>query len=52
MKIPLLSRLINFLEYLTGLIKSKPKSETGRGLLGMYFSESNAKRNKMNRERQ
>jgi|BarGraIncu01121A_1022015.scaffolds.fasta_scaffold11709_2 hypothetical protein len=48
----LLSRLINLLEFFTNLIKSKPKSETGRGLLGMYFIESNAKRNKMNRERQ
>ena len=26
--------------------------QTGRGLLGMYFVESNAKRNQMNRERQ
>ena len=52
MKFPLLSRLINLLEYFTNLIKSKPKSKTGRGLLGMYFVESNAKRNKMNRERQ
>jgi len=48
----LLARLINLLECFTNLIRSKPKSETGRGLLGMYFSESNAKRNKMNRERQ
>jgi hypothetical protein len=48
----LLSRFISLLEFFTNLIRSKPKSETGRGLLGMYFSESNAKRNKMNRERQ
>jgi len=48
----LLSRLINLLEFFTNFIRSKPKSETGRGLLGMYFVESNAKRNKMNRERQ
>ncbi len=48
----LLSRLINLLEFFTNFIRSKPKSETGRELLGMYFVESNAKRNKMNRERQ
>ena len=47
-----LSRLVNLLEFFTNLIKSRPKSETGRGLLGMYFVESNAKRNKRNRERQ
>ncbi len=52
MKIPLLSRLLNLLEFFANLVRSKPKSETGRGLLGMYFVESNAKRNKMNRERQ
>jgi hypothetical protein len=52
MKFPLLSWFINVLEFFTNRIKSKPKSETGRGLLGMYFVESNAKRNKMNRERQ
>jgi len=48
----LLSRLINFFEFIATLVKSKPRSETGRGLLGMYFAESNAKRNKMNRERE
>jgi hypothetical protein len=48
----LLSRLINLLEFFLNRIRSKPKSETGRGLLGMYFVESNAKRNKANRERQ
>jgi hypothetical protein len=48
----LLARLVNLLEFFTNLVRTKPKSETGRGLLGMYFSESNAKRNKMNRERQ
>ena len=48
----LLSRLINFWEFVTNRIKSKPKLKTGRGLLGMYFVESNAKRNKTNRERQ
>jgi hypothetical protein len=48
----LLARLFNLLEFFTNLVRTKPKSETGRGLLGMYFSESNAKRNKMNRERQ
>jgi hypothetical protein len=48
----LLSRLINILEYFTNRIKSKPKLKNGRGLLNMYFVESNAKRNKMNRERQ
>ena len=52
MKFPLLSWLINLLEFFANLIKSKPKPETGRGLLGMYFVESDAKRNKMNRERQ
>jgi hypothetical protein len=51
MKFPLLSWLINLLEFFANLIKSKPKPETGRGLLGMYFVESDAKRNKMNRER-
>jgi hypothetical protein len=48
----LFSRFINLLEFFTNRIGSRPKSETGRGLLGMYFVESNAKRNKMNRERQ
>ena len=48
----LLSRLINFLEFFTNRFKSKPKFKNGRGLLGMYFVESNAKRNKMNRERE
>ena len=48
----LLSRLVNLLELFTNVIRSRPKSKTGRGLLGMYFVESNAKRNKMNRERQ
>jgi hypothetical protein len=48
----LLSRLVNLLEFFTNVIRSRPKSKTGRGLLGMYFVESNAKRNKMNRERQ
>jgi hypothetical protein len=52
MKFSLLSWLINLLEFFANLFKSKPKSETGRGLMGMYFVESNAKRNKMNRERQ
>jgi hypothetical protein len=52
MKIPMLSRLINLLEFFTGIFKSKPKSNAGRGLMGMYFSESNAKRNKMNRVRE
>jgi hypothetical protein len=52
MKIPMLSRLIILLEFFTGLFKSKPKPDAGRGLMGMYFSESNARRNKMNRERQ
>ena len=48
----LFSRLIHLLEFFTNRIKSKPKLETGRGLLGMYFVESNAKRNQTNRERQ
>ena len=48
----LLSRLISLLEFFTNFVRSKPKSETGRGLMGMYFAESNAKRNKTNRERQ
>jgi len=48
----LLSRFINLVEFFTNRIKSKPKLKTGRGLLGLYFVESNAKRNKMNRERQ
>jgi hypothetical protein len=48
----LLSRLVNLLEFFTNAIRSRPKSKAGRGLLGMYFVESNAKRNKMNRERQ
>ena len=52
MKFSLLSRLINLLEFVTNRIKSKPKLTTGRGLLGMYFMESNARRNKVNRERQ
>jgi hypothetical protein len=48
----LFSRLISLLEFFTNRIKTKPKLKTGRGLLGMYFVESNAKRNKMNRERE
>ena len=52
MKFPLLSRLINLLEFFICRIKSKPRLKTGRGLLGMYFVESNAKRNKANRERE
>jgi hypothetical protein len=48
----LFSRLINLLEFFTNRLRSRPKSKTGRGLMGMYFVESNAKRNKMNRERQ
>ncbi len=48
----LLSRFISFLEFFTNRIRSKPKLKTGQGLLGMYFVESNAKRNKMNRERE
>ena len=48
----LISRLVNLLEFFTNRIKSNPKPKTGRGLMGMYFIESNAKRNKMNRERQ
>lgn len=47
-----LAHLINLLELFVGFIKSKPRPESGRGLLGMYFAESNAKRNKMNRERE
>ena len=43
---------MNLVEFCINLVKPKPKSETGRGLLGMYFVESNAKRNKRNRERQ
>jgi hypothetical protein len=52
MKFSLLSWLISLLDFFTNLIRSKPKSETGRDLMGIYFVESNAKRNKMNRERQ
>ncbi len=48
----LLSRFIKLVEFFTNRIKSKPKLKTERGLLGLYFVESNAKRNKMNRERQ
>jgi len=48
----ILSFFMNFVEFFINLVKPKPKSETGRGLLGMYFVESNAKRNKRNRERQ
>ena len=48
----ILSFFMNLFEFFLNLVKSKPKSETGRGLLGMYFVESNAKRNKMNRDRQ
>ena len=48
----ILSFLMNLFEFFLNFVKSKPKSETGRGLLGMYFVESNAKRNKRNRERQ
>jgi hypothetical protein len=47
----LLSGLINLLEFFTNRIKSKPRSKTGRGLLGRYFVQTNAKRHKMNRER-
>jgi len=46
------SRLVNFLEFFTNRIKFRPRSKTGQGLMGMYFVESNAKRNQMNRERQ
>ena len=52
MKLSLLSRLMNLLEFFTNRIKTKPKLKTDRGLMGMYFVESNAKRNKTNRERQ
>jgi hypothetical protein len=48
----LFSRLISVFEFFTNRFRSKPKSKNGQGLLGMYFVESNAKRNKMNRERQ
>jgi hypothetical protein len=52
MKLRPLSRLLNLLEFFLNRFKHKPRPETGRGLLGMYFVESNAKRNKVNRERQ
>ena len=48
----LFSRFISLLEFFVNRFRSKPRPKTGRGLLGMYFVESNAKRNKMNRERQ
>ena len=48
----LFSRLVSLFESFTNRLRSRPKSETGKGLMGMYFVESNAKRNKMNRERQ
>jgi hypothetical protein len=48
----LLSRLLNVIEFAVNRIKTAPKSKSRQGLLGMYFAESNAKRNKMNRERE
>jgi len=48
----LLSRFISFLEFAFNRIRSRPKSNNGHGLLGMYFVESNARRNRANRERQ
>jgi hypothetical protein len=48
----LLSRLVSLLELVVNRIKARPGAKNRQGLLSMYFVESNAKRNKMNRERQ
>jgi hypothetical protein len=48
----LISRFITFIEFVFNRIRSRPKSNDKQGLLGMYFAESNARRNRMNRDRQ
>lgn len=48
-----LNRLMGLLARFVGAFSGKDASSSRRsGLMGIYFQESNARRNKMNRERQ
>jgi hypothetical protein len=49
----MLNRFMGLLARLVGILSKKdPSSGKRAGLMGMYFQESNGRRNKMNRERQ